>query len=94
MLEHPTIALRSYKAIGRCFVLAVLATHLFFLWIVRDRIARGDPDFTVFYTAGKILHEGRGSQLYDAHVQQAAQLEFTSGLRRSQGPVALHSSAV
>jgi hypothetical protein len=69
-------------------VLAVLGTHAFFLWSVRARIAKGDPDFTVFYTAGKIVREGRGSQLYDGPTQQAVQRDFTTDadLRRSALP--------
>jgi hypothetical protein len=61
--------------------------HVFFLWRVRDRIARGDPDFTVFYTAGKILREGKGSQLYDPYTQQAVQREFTANDDIRRGPL-------
>jgi Glycosyltransferase family 87 len=85
--ETTAISARSYKTIGRFFVLAILATHVFFLWSVRDRIARGDPDFTVFYTAGRILRQGRGAQLYDAHTQQAVQREFTDNPEIRRGPL-------
>jgi len=78
---------RSYKAIGLLFILGVVATHGFFLWRVRDRIARGDPDFTVFYTAARILREGRGAQLYDSRVQHAVQREFTSNPLIRRGPL-------
>ncbi len=61
--------------------------HIFFLWRVRDRIARGDPDFTVFYTAGKVLREGKGAQLYDPYTQQAAQREFTANSDIRRGPL-------
>jgi hypothetical protein len=43
-----------YKTIVRLFLVAV-ATHIFFQGSVRGRIARGDPDFTVFYTAGRLM---------------------------------------
>ncbi len=68
--------------------MGVVATHGFFLWHVRERIARGDPDFTVFYTAARILREGRGGQLYDPAVQHVVQREFTSNalIRRGALP--------
>lgn len=78
---------RSYKAIGLLFIVGVVATHGFFLWHVRDRIARGDPDFTVFYTAARILREGRGTHLYDPAVQHLVQDEFTSNPLIRRGPL-------
>ncbi|MGH9497036.1 MAG: glycosyltransferase family 87 protein [Candidatus Sulfotelmatobacter sp.] len=41
----------------------------------------------MFYTAGKILREGRGTDLYDARTQHAAQLEFTDNTDIRQGPL-------
>ncbi len=54
---------------------------------MRGRVVRGDPDFTVFYSAGKILREGRGAYLYDAHTQLAVQQEFTSDSDIRRGPL-------
>jgi hypothetical protein len=56
----------------------MVVTHAFFLWNLRQAVARGDPDFTVYYTAGRMLSEGRGSQLYDPHAQLAVQREFAA----------------
>ncbi len=42
---------------------------MWLFWGVRQRIARGYPDFTIFYTAGKLLREGAGGQLYDVQAQ-------------------------
>jgi glycosyl transferase family 87 len=81
------ISPRSRRAIGRFFLLAMVGTHAFFLWSVRGRIQKGDPDFTVYYTAGKILREGRGRQLYDAHVQEAVQREFATNSDIRRGPL-------
>lgn len=72
---------------GLLFIVAVVATHGFFLWHVRGRIARGDPDFTVFYTAARILRQGRGAQLYDPSVQHMVQREFTSNALIRRGPL-------
>jgi glycosyl transferase family 87 len=65
----------------------MIATHIFFLWRVRERIARGDPDFTVFYTAGKMLRQGLGSQLYDPRAQLAVQSEFARNSDIRRGPL-------
>ena len=62
-------------------------THLFFLWSVRGRIDKGDPDFTVYYTAAKILRQGRGSSLYSAAVQESVQREFTTNSDIRRGPL-------
>ena len=56
----------------------MIATHAFFLWSVRQAIARGEPDFTVYYTAGRMLRKGEGHQLYDPHAQFAMQRQFAS----------------
>jgi Glycosyltransferase family 87 len=69
------------------FVAAIISTHIFFLWRVRDRIARGDPDFTVFYTAGKMLREGQGPQLYHPNAQLATQAEFARNSDIRRGPL-------
>jgi len=68
-------------------VAGIISIHVFFLWRVRDRIARGDPDFTVFYTAGKILREGRGAQLYQSNEQLAVQGEFARNSDIRRGPL-------
>src|SRR6202007_1738632 len=78
---------RQRKALLWIFVAAILSTHLFFLWRVRDRIARGDPDFTVFYTAGKILRQGHGAQLYQSNTQLAVQSEFARNSDIRRGPL-------
>ena len=65
----------------------MIATHIFFISRVRDRIARGYPDFTVFYTAGKMMREGLGSQLYNPRAQLAVQAEFARNSDIRQGPL-------
>jgi len=75
------------RALLWCFVGAMITVHLFFLWRVRDRIVRGDPDFTVFYTASKILREGRGADLYSARTQLAVQEEFAQNPDIRRGPL-------
>ena len=78
----------SYKSIGWILVVAIVGIHAFFLWNVRDRIVRADPDFTSFYGAGKIVRDGRGAQLYDFQTQQKTQAEFSSNADIRKGPLA------
>jgi len=68
-------------------VAALILTHAFFFWRVRERIARGDPDFTAYYTAGKMLREGRGPQLYDSIAQAEVQREFAPASDLRRGPL-------
>jgi hypothetical protein len=67
--------------------LAVLGIHGFFLWNVRARVQKGDPDFTAFYTAGRILREGRAAQLYRGSTQNAVQWEFATDTDLRRGPL-------
>ncbi|HXY77883.1 MAG TPA: glycosyltransferase family 87 protein [Candidatus Acidoferrales bacterium] len=65
----------------------MVGVHAFLLWSVRGRVGKGDPDFTAFYTAGKILREGRSAKLYDAATQDAVQWEFASNRDIRRGPL-------
>ncbi len=65
----------------------MVGVHLFFLWSIRERIARGAPDFTIFYTAGKILRAGEGRQLYDLRTQERVQAEFAAKTDLRRGPL-------
>jgi hypothetical protein len=72
----------------RIFVAGMLCLHLLFFVNLRDRILRGYPDFTVFYTAGAILRQGLRHQLYDPHIQYRVQQAFTGGVIESRrGPL-------
>jgi hypothetical protein len=54
---------------------------------VRDRIAKADPDFTAFYTAGTLLREGRGNELYKAGAQEEVQQQFATDSDIRRGPL-------
>lgn len=88
--KHPgttQIPFRSYRAIGRLFLVLVVGIHAFFLWNVRERIAKADPDFTAFYTAGTLLREGRGHELYKAGAQEEVQQQFATDSDIRRGPL-------
>lgn len=66
----------------------MLCLHALFFVNLRERILRGYPDFTVFYTAGTILRQGMRHQLYDPHIQYQVQQVFTDGPTESRrGPL-------
>ncbi len=67
------------------FLTSMVCLHLFVLWNARHLIRKGYPDFTIFYSAAKIVREGLGTQLYDPQVQYRAQQEFASGVSIRQG---------
>lgn len=64
------------RRLGRLLIVCMLAVHIFFLWSIRGLIPRGYADFTVYYTAAKMLREGLGGQLYSAGAQLRVQQEF------------------
>ncbi len=70
----------------RGLVAGILCLHLFLFISVRERIARAFPDFTIFYTAGKLLHEGAGGQLYEPQAQLRVQ-EKLAEIPHRRGPL-------
>jgi Glycosyltransferase family 87 len=58
------------------FLAATIVLHVWMFFRLRREIATGYPDFTIFYTAGKVLYEGRGRQLYDLETQLSLQHGF------------------
>lgn len=58
------------------FMGGMLLIHGILLWQVRDVIAKGYPDFTTFYMAGKMVRDGHGSELYDLRAEWRVQQEF------------------
>lgn len=68
---------------------ALLATGLllngFIAWKDRDLVRKGYPDFTIFYSAGKIVRAGMASSLYDESVEFQTQVQFAPGVRIRHG---------
>jgi len=87
LLKGLPISGNSWSAIARLFVAGVLITHVYFLWMVSSRIPRADPDFTVFYTAGKMLRSGLGPELYDLRAQFQVQQRFATDSDIRRGPL-------
>lgn len=47
-------------------------------WLLKENIKAGFSDFRNFYTAGKIVNEGKGDQLYDRSLQAQVQNTFVA----------------
>lgn len=62
--------------------LAVVFQGIFF-WSVHHDWARGGADFINLYTAGKIVGDGLGKQLYDYDVQKKLEMEAIPETRRA-----------
>jgi len=61
-----------------------LGSHGLLLWVNRHSIAVGSYDFVAFYSAGQIVQQGLGKQLYDPAVQHRFQRQFPP---RSERPL-------
>jgi hypothetical protein len=81
----PVIWSRSRRRLVRFFIMGMLWMNLLFFLDVREGMRF--PDFTIFYTAGKILRQGLGRQLYDKKIQYAVQESFTGHLAFRLGPL-------
>lgn len=68
--------LGNLKLAGTLYVAGVLVVHALVLWNARDLIREGYPDFTIYYTAGTILRQGSGHDLYDDVKQFEVQKQF------------------
>jgi hypothetical protein len=68
-------------------VVGMLCIHGVLFWRARFLVQQGYPDFTIFYTAGKILRQGMGHQLYDAQIQFEVQKKFVGQIPSRQGPL-------
>jgi hypothetical protein len=73
---------RATQAKLAVYFCGMIALHGSVLWHSRSSIVEGAPDFSIFYTAGRIVMDGNGHRLYDDAVQEPVQ--------RSFAPVAVH----
>jgi hypothetical protein len=68
-------------------IVGLLCIHGVLFWKARVLIRQGYPDFTIFYTAGKMLRQGLGHRLYDSALQYEVQQTFAAGVRIRKGPL-------
>lgn len=64
-----------------------LAIHAFLFWHDRALIAKGYPDFTIFYSAGLMVRQGLAHQLYNDAEQSRVQKSFAPAVEIRRGPL-------
>ncbi|HKS76966.1 MAG TPA: glycosyltransferase family 87 protein [Terriglobales bacterium] len=67
------------------FLAGMCVLHLLIFWSLGEKIRQGYSDFSIFYTAGSILHQGSAAQLYDPALQFRVQKQFASQVYIRQG---------
>jgi hypothetical protein len=65
----------------------LLSVHGMLFWHGLALAREGYSDFTIFYTAGKMIRLGQGHHLYDNSIQYQMQQSFASGVRIRKGPL-------
>lgn len=69
------------------YLAAMIFLHAFVAWKSRHGVAEGLPDFSIFYTAAQILHQGHAARLYDNNLQEDVQGAFSSAAIRKRGSI-------
>lgn len=67
------------------FLTGMFLLHGLVFWSLREKIREGYSDFSIFYTAGRILRRGYPERLYDTSLQFQIQREFASQVYIRQG---------
>jgi hypothetical protein len=58
------------------YLSGMVLIHAVVFWSVRESVRKGYSDFTIYYSAGTIVRQGLGRQLYDNLIQFRVQQEF------------------
>ncbi|HEY1800007.1 MAG TPA: glycosyltransferase family 87 protein, partial [Terriglobales bacterium] len=78
---------QKWKSLAILFLSGMVMVNGLILWYGRAFIFGGYGDFAAFYTAGKLLDRGQGSQLRDQTAQWEVQQEFASKVTIRQKPL-------
>ena len=81
----PSVSMPARRTFARLFILTVLCLHVLFFVDLRKEIAQGYPDFTVYYTAAKMLRNGQQHQLYNPLLQSQVQSASTGRIASGRG---------
>lgn len=66
---------------------SMMLLHAVIFWEEWPWIPIGFPDFSIFYTAGKILKQGQAAELYDDRLQEAVQRSFAPAAVAKRGSI-------
>jgi len=72
------------RLVAAVFLFAMATTHATMVLTVLPSLRNGYQDFTIFYTAGKMLRSGQASTLYDPEAQYRTEKEFAPDVRIRQ----------
>jgi len=81
------------KKLVTAFLAGMFVMHAVLFWQLHDKLRVGYQDFTIFYSAGRILASGLGPHLYDGDLQFRVQREFASEVYIRQGPLPFNHPA-
>ena len=81
-MKDKTLRLCLFSACG-----FLLLFHLQLFWALRDEALRGYSDFAAFYAAGKLVHLGPASGLYDYDQQARIQAALFPKVQIRQAPL-------
>lgn len=87
--EIQTVPVEKFRwpRVVRFLVAGMLWLNFLFFVNYREGMKRGYTDFSVFYTAGTILHARLGPQLYDRKTQYQVQENFAGHIPFRRGPL-------
>jgi hypothetical protein len=72
------------RFVAAAFLFAMAISHVTMLLTVLPLLRGGYQDFTIFYTAGRMLRSGQASTLYDPDAQYRTEKEFAPDVRIRQ----------
>jgi hypothetical protein len=78
---------KDFKTPVLLFLAAMASLNLLLAWNSRDMLHEGYQDFTIFYSAAEIIHQGLGHRLYDDTTQYRIQQGFAAAANMRKGPL-------
>lgn len=78
---------RKTEFVAAAFLLAMTIGHVVMVISLVPSLRSGYQDFTIFYTAGRLLHNGPASALYNLGAQYHLQQEFAPQVYIRRGPL-------
>jgi len=73
-----------FKGILAAYLASMVLLHAFLGWKATGLIHEGYPDFTIFYSAARMIRGGLSGELYDPAAQFRSQQEFASRVATRQ----------
>ncbi len=78
---------RKREFVAVVFLLAMTISHIALGLKLAPLLRLGYQDFTIFYTAGRMVRSGQTAALYDLAAQYRMQQQFVPDVRIRQGPL-------